>query len=403
MAASFLHGVEMIELDTGTRPIKTVRSSVIGLIGTAPDADATAFPLNTPVLIAGSQTEAAKLDTVGDKAGSLPDAIDGIFDQAGALIVVVRVDEGADNDATISNIIGGVDGVTGARTGVQAFLEAQSILGVTPKILIAPSFTGHVTRDGSDVIEGAPVTSALDTIAPKLRAVIVAEGPNTTDADAQTYAGLFGSGRVFVIDPAVKVWDTVADAPALESNSARVAGMMVLNDKERGYHTSPSNREMKGIIGTARAIDFVLGDETSRANLLNENNVATIINQDGYRLWGSRTCSSDPKWQFINHVRLNDVILESLLQAHLWAVDRNITKNYVEQVTEGVNAFLRSLTSQGIISGGECWADPELNTQATMDAGQVFFDFDYGRYGLAERVTFRASVNNDYTVEAVFG
>lgn len=41
MAANdeFLHGVEIIEIDDGTRPIEIARSSVIGLIGTAPDAD----------------------------------------------------------------------------------------------------------------------------------------------------------------------------------------------------------------------------------------------------------------------------------------------------------------------------------------------------------------------------
>lgn len=31
--SEFLHGVEIIELDNGTRPIKTVKSSVIGLVG----------------------------------------------------------------------------------------------------------------------------------------------------------------------------------------------------------------------------------------------------------------------------------------------------------------------------------------------------------------------------------
>lgn len=403
MAASFLHGVEMLELDTGIRPIKTVRSSVIGLIGTAPDADAIAFPLNTPVLIAGSQVQAAKLDTVGDKAGSLPDAIDGIFDQTGALIVVVRVNEGIDNNATISNIVGGIDPVTAARKGVHAFLNAKSEVGVSPKLLIAPNFSGYVTRNTDQLITGAPVASALDIIAEKLKAIVISEGPEAVPDEGFAFRQLFSSKRIFCVAPSVKVWDTLADAPAIESNSARIAGLIVKNDLERGYHTSPSNREIKGIIGTSRAIDFTLGDPNSWANLLNENNVATIINQDGYRLWGNRTCSSDPKWQFINHVRLNDVILESLLQAHLWAVDRNIDKNYIEQVTEGVNAFLSSLNSRGIISGGKCWANPELNTEVTMDGGQVFFDFDYGRYGLAERVTFRAAVNNDYTVEAVFG
>ena len=54
MSEQFLHGVEVVQIDNGARPIQTVRSSVIGVIGTAPEADASVFPVNTPVLIAGS-------------------------------------------------------------------------------------------------------------------------------------------------------------------------------------------------------------------------------------------------------------------------------------------------------------------------------------------------------------
>ena len=54
--SAFLHGVEVVEIDSGARPIQTVRSSVVGLVGTAPEAEAASFPLNTPVLIAGSRT-----------------------------------------------------------------------------------------------------------------------------------------------------------------------------------------------------------------------------------------------------------------------------------------------------------------------------------------------------------
>jgi len=91
----FLHGVEVIEIDDGPRPIRTVRSAVIGLIGTAPDANTAEFPLNQPVLIAGSRLKAAKLDTTGERKGTLPNAVDQIFDQIGAVVVVIRVEEGA--------------------------------------------------------------------------------------------------------------------------------------------------------------------------------------------------------------------------------------------------------------------------------------------------------------------
>jgi len=56
MTEQFLHGVEIIEIDDGARPIQTVKSSVIGLVGTAPKG-----PVNIPTLILGSRSEAVKI------------------------------------------------------------------------------------------------------------------------------------------------------------------------------------------------------------------------------------------------------------------------------------------------------------------------------------------------------
>ncbi|MDA0782431.1 MAG: phage tail sheath subtilisin-like domain-containing protein [Proteobacteria bacterium] len=390
MPGQFLHGVEVIQIDTGARPIRTVRSSVIGLIGTAPDADVDAFPLNTPVLIAGNRTEAALL---GD-TGTLPGAIDGIFDQAGAVIVVVRTDEGVDEDETIANIIGGVDAGTGSYEGVQAFLGAESVVHVSPRILIAPGFT-HRRHLGN----ANPVVAELIGIADRLRAVIIADGPDTNDADAITYRGDWGSDRVYVVDPHVKVFDTVTSTVVVEPASARVAGIIAKVDNDNGFWWSPSNKVMGGVVGTSRTIDFTLGDANSRANLLNESEVATIIRQDGYRLWGNRTTSTDPKWAFLSVRRTADIINDSLLRAHLWAVDRNITKTYIEDVLEGVNAFLASLKAQGAILGGRAFADPELNTPLNIADGKVFFDFEFTPPFPAEHITFRSHLVNDFIEE----
>ncbi len=404
MPEAYLHGVEIVEVDSGPRPIQAVRSSVIGLIGTAPDADAAAFPLNTPILIAGSRVEAAKLDTVGAKEGTLPQAIDDIFDQGvGALIVVVRVEEEASEAATVTNIIGGIQ-TDGSYTGVHAFLGAQSAVHVTPRIFVAPGFTGYVTRDaGTGAITGAPVVAELVAIADRLRGVILADGPNTTDAEAITYRELFGSKRVFVVDPSVKVWDTTANAAAVLPASARVAGIMAKSDNERGYWWSPSNREMLGIVGTARPVDFALGDPNSRANLLNENEVATIIHHDGYRLWGNRTCSADPKFAFLSVVRTFDMACEALLVSHLWAVDRNITRSYIEEVTEGVNAWVRDQVKKGALLGGRVYADPDLNTPEAIADGRAYWDIALTPPAPAERVTFRVALVNDYMTEVLAG
>ena len=397
MAETFLHGVEVLEIDAGPRPISTVRSSVVGIIGTAPDADASVFPLNTPVLIAGSRREAAKLDTVGDGRGTLPSALDSIFDQAGAVVVVVRVEAGADDTATIANIIGGVNAQTGDYEGVQAFIGAESKLGVVPRILLAPGYS-HQRPEVEGQLVANPVVSELVGIAERLRAVIIADGPNTTDEAVQSYAGDFGSARVYVCDPWVLKTDTNGDIVS-QPASPCVAGLIAKSDNDRGFWWSPSNQNINGIVGTVRPVDFALGDANARANLLNESGIATIIRQDGYRLWGNRTLASDPKWMFLSVRRTADMINDSLLRAHLWAVDRNITKTYMQDVMEGVNAYLRHLTAIGAILGGRCWADPELNTPDQIAQGKVYFDFDFTPPYPAEHITFRSQMVQDYLTE----
>ena len=392
MPAAFLHGVEVIEIDAGPRPIQTVKSSVIGIVGTAPDADPAIFPLNTPVMIAGSRQEAAGLDTTGNGAGTLPAALDGIFDQIGAVVVVVRVDEGIDETATIANVIGGVNATTGNFEGVHALVGAESVVGFSPRILIAPGFTHQRPSRLAN-----PVVAELQGIADRLRAVIVADGPNTTDTDAYTSAGDFGSSRIYLVDPWHKVMDgtAIVDMPP----SSRVAGLIAKIDNDKGFWTSPSNNLIGGIIGTSRPVDFKLGDPNARANLLNENKVATTIRQNGFRLLGNRTLTADTKWVFLSVRRTADMINDSLQRAHLWAVDRGITKTYVDDVVEGVNAYLRDLVSMGAILGGKCWADPDLNSAANIQLGKVYFNFDFTPIYPAEHITFRSHLVDDYIKE----
>lgn len=471
MATEFLHGPEVLEIDTGIRVIRIASSSVIGIVGTAPDADPAAFPLNTPTLIAGSRKEASLLDKLGNGAGTLPTALDAIFDQTMAVVIAIRVEEGESETSTLANILGGVNSNTGQYEGVQALLGAKSALGFAPRIIAVPGFThtrqqnavtaitvtalgtgytsapavtltggngtgatahaeidaqGRVSRiivdnagsgyTGAPVVgltggggSGAaatasfgstsnPVVAALTTILIRLRAIMWADGPNTTDADAIAYRNDIGSKRVMVIDPKVITVDANGNNQT-EWSSARAAGVMAATDEAIGWWASPSNKLINGIIGVARPIDFVLGDTSSRANLLNSQEVTTIVNEDGYRLWGNRTCSDDPKWAFITAVRTNDIIADSVMQNHLWAIDRNVDKNYIDDVVGGVNAFLRELRGIGAIAGGECWFDTDINTKETLAAGHVYFDYAFSPSPTAERITFRSHMVNDYIAE----
>lgn len=393
----FLHGPEVVTIDDGSRPISTASTSVIGIVGTAPEADEAEFPLNEPVLIIGSLTKAAKL---GD-SGTLPLATKDVLEVVSAFVVVVRVEEGQDTAETMSNLMGGVDSATGKYLGAQALLASKSKFGFAPRILIAPGFTHQRPEDAQNAggFLKNPVAAALETVAGRVRGIVIADGPNTNDEDAKAARDDFGNKRVYLHDPWYQFWDSEVNGPVVRPSSAKVAATFAWNDNQNGWHTSPSNKPVQGIIGLGREIDFTLGDAACRANYLNSEEIATTIREDGYRLWGNRSTSEDAKWAFINHVRIADIINDSLLEAHLWAIDRNLTSTYYEDVQSGVQAFLDRMTAEGRIAGGTCWVNPDLNTSDDMKAGRAVFDFDFSPYGVAERITFRSRMVDDYLEE----
>ena len=93
MPASFLHGVEVIEVPNGPVPVTVVKSAVIGLVGTAP-AWAVASPvvaasLNTPTLVS-SALDAAKFGPVV-RGYSIPYALAAIQAQGAGQAIVVNV------------------------------------------------------------------------------------------------------------------------------------------------------------------------------------------------------------------------------------------------------------------------------------------------------------------------
>ena len=384
--ADFLHGVSVTEVKSGARAIEGASSSVVGVIGTAPEADAEAFPLNTPVLTTGNAADMAKLGATG----TLPTAIAGVLAQTGANIVAVRIAEGVAHEevtaeeVTIENVIGGTD-AGGNYTGVHSFLVSKSKLGIAPRILIAPEFCLE------------EVVTEMIPIAERLRAIIVADCPMETDAAAIAFATTCASQRVYAIYPQLinTKNETVAASPY-------VAGVIARTDKEQGFWCSPSNKVVNGMVGLSKPVDFTLGDSACKANYLNENGIATIVNQDGYRLWGNRTTSDVANYKFLCVRRTADIISDSILRAHLWAVDRNIVKNYLTDVTESVNAFLASLKSHGAILQGKCFANKELNTAANIAEGKVYFDFSFTPAYPAEQVTFRAFLDNSDISSIIF-
>ncbi|MDI3199033.1 phage tail sheath protein [Serratia ureilytica] len=380
MAQDYHHGVRVQEINEGTRTITTVSTAIVGMVCTGDDADAKAFPLNTPVLITDVLASSGKAGETGTLARSL----DAIADQAKPVTVVVRVAQGETEAETTTNIVGGVT-TEGKKTGMKALLAAQSQLGVKPRILGVP---GH---------DNEAVASELLAVAQSLRAFayLSAYGCKTV-SEAIDYRKNFSQREAMLIWPDFLSWDTTTNASATAFATARALGLRAKLDQQVGWHKTLSNVGVNGVTGISADVYWDLQDTATEANLLNQNDVTTLIRKDGFRFWGSRTCSDDPLFQFENYTRTAQVLADTMAEAQMWAVDQPLHPSLAKDIIEGINAKFRELKNGGYIVDGNCWIDEAANNKDTMKAGKLVLDYDYTPVPPLENLLLRQRITDQY-------
>lgn len=467
MAANYLHGAEVIEVEFGGRTIRVIKSAVITLVGISPIG-----PINVPTLCV-SPKDAAQFGSPVT-GFTIPQALDAIFEQGPNTVVVINVydpevdvanvaleshtvasravklafapiggaatvdifeadgttDAGLvlDTDYTIddygnvafisaeapdatvlkftykkldislvpsSQIIGAVAG-NGDRSGFQCLDLVYSTFGFSPKIIIAPGFS-HVDA----------VAAEMRSKASKFRAIALTDCPfGKTPQEAIAGRGPLGSipvfntssERAYLLYPGLKAYDTATDSNITVYPSAYVAGLIGNVDYEEGYFQSPSNHEIKGIVGMERHIEASIDDPTCEANLLNEAGITTIFNGfgTGFRLWGNRSAAwpsvTTPK-NFLCVRRTADIIEESIILSMLQFIDKPINQAVIDAIRESVNSFIRTLIAQGALIDGECKFLKENNPETELANGHLTFDIEMMPPTPAERITFNSFIN----------
>ncbi|MBA8798260.1 hypothetical protein FHW77_001966 [Agrobacterium sp. RC10-4-1] len=245
-----------------------------------------------------------------------------------------------------------------------------------------------------------PYVSALNAITPKIRARAYISGPNTTDAEAVRFRQTVNGGRILIIDP--KVIKNVNGVPVTKPVAAVFAGVRArVVASAEGFSGSVSNKIIRTIDGVARTISY-----PDDSNYLNENQVATIINErGGFRTWGSRLAIDDPLWQFDSVRATADMINESLEDLYFLYVDRKTTKGNFKMLIEDGNAAMRVFAKNEDILGGSVWLSDQ-NDPTLMVNGKTLLGVEFEPVGLMEQIhitTHRNIVRYQLLIDEVNG
>lgn len=364
------HGITVVEVVEGPRTLRTVATSIIGLVAVASDADETTFPLYTPVRLSDLPAAIIK----AGKDGTLAKTLAAIDDQVRTLVVVVRVEEGAGETpeeielATSENV----------AEGIKALQTAEQICHVRPRILIAP---------GLDTLT---VTTAMGVMAEKLNAIAyVSCGKSATVQEALTMVqGL--SGRE--LRPIYGDWLVGEDVVYA---TAVAAGARAALDQKVGPHKTLSNVTVKGVTGMTAAVSWDLQNENTDAGMLNAAGICVLVQRDGFRYWGNRGLADEPKFSFESAVRTAQILRDTVAEGLLWAIDKPLYPSLAIDIIETINTKFDEMRDAGIILGAKARL-ADNNTTTSLADGQLKIVYDYTPVPPLEHLHLTQVITDEY-------
>ncbi|HHY0479560.1 phage tail protein [Vibrio parahaemolyticus] len=373
---NFEHNGITVESNRAPSPMGALGGCVFGVVGMAPNADPD-YPRGVPIRIANLR-DAARLDMNSEESGTLWRFCNFVLSSVSVPIYVVIEEEGVDADgnpdeaATLENIAGVVDPATGQRSGLYALTECQE----TPTHIFAPGYSNIKA-----------ISDRMVEVALRLYAIPVLDGTNTNDNDAIAQSaemGPEGTGyeAAYLVDPWATVFSFAAGTDVLVPSSTIAAVPFARVDP----WVSPASDGGVNISGVSRQIDYNIMDKSTGADLLMKNGVSILCRTSlgGYSLKGNRTVTGD----FVNKKGLEYAIIRKLASTSEVDMAKPLTKTFMQQKCESLNAYLQTLKADDTIMGAEVYLHPTLNDTDKYMNGTWAIAIKYAGYSPNEHMVY---------------
>ena len=295
-------------------------------------------------------------------------------------------------DGTAQTLTGGTDGGEPAAGAYTAPLgEVARVDDIS--IVAAPGYASFSDREA---IQGALITHAETRKAYRFAVLDARQGIIPTEALTDksvvdsSYAAMYYPW-VLVSNPLSRPDDASIPREVTLPPSGFICGIYARNDISRSVSKSPGNEIVRGALRFERNISH--GEQ----EVLNPRGVNCLrfFPGRGYRLWGSRTASSDPEWKYIGPRRYFLFLEHSIDRSTQWAVFENNGPQLWANVREAVTSFLYNEWRSGNLLGTtpeEAFfvrCDRSTMTQNDLDNGRMICLIGVAVLKPAEFVIFR--------------
>lgn len=242
---------------------------------------------------------------------------------------------GSDGDigsVTAAEYMGTDDG-PGKRTGIQSFLENDSV-----SIMAVP---GNVDPN----VQMALIAHCENT---KSRfAVLDVPRDAAKVADVLKHRDMYDSDYAAMYHPWLEVFDPLDKKNTYLPPSGAMIGIYARTDNTRGVFKAPANETVSGVVGLCTI--YGKGEQ----DILNPKGVNLVrsFTGQGIRVWGARTVSSNSLWKYINVRRLFIFLEESIRANTNWVVFEPNDEALWSRVKRTIDVFLTGVWRTGALAG----------------------------------------------------
>jgi hypothetical protein len=271
------------------------------------------------------------------------------------------------------------------KTGLVALEDVSDI-----SIVAAPGSSFGALRG---YVDAQQITNDLIThCETMLYRIAVLDSPDEAGiSDISAWRGQFDSSYAAMYYPWVRILDPVTDLEANMPPSGFVCGIYARSDSEEGVQKAPANEVVNDAIG------FEVMLNKGQQDLLNPQgiNAFRYFPGRGYRLWGARTATSDPLWQYVNVRRYMNYLKKSIDEGTQSVVFENNGPALWASVTQLITDFLTDEFRNGRLLGttpAEAFfvrCDLTTMTQVDLDNGRMVCLIGVALLKPAEFVIFR--------------
>lgn len=281
--------------------------------------------------------------------------------------------------------------------GIELVRSVYPTLTVTPCILLAPKWSQNVAVGKAMIAKTQKLNGMFNCMA-------YLDVDTTEVSDYQQVATW--KSKNYVDKNAYVLWPMQAIGEKIYHLSSVAGALTASTDAANGNNpaTSPSNKLSNATAAVLKdGTEIVL--DLDQANLLNSNGVTTLININGFRLWGNYTAiypvNTDVKDAFLSVKRMFDWQGNTFALTFFQKVDNLMNRRLIDSVIDTENIRLNALQAQGYLAGASISYREDMNPATELLSGNIKFLQKYTPFPPAQSITNVLEYDVDMLTQAL--